>query len=199
MKDWNGTNQSVFKQLGASAHSHTEREENDYYATDPSAIDDLLEHEDFNDWIWECACGEGHLAKRLKDFGYKVIASDLIDHGYPDTKVLDFLKFDMKNQIAKIDIITNPPYKYSVEFIKKALSVIQDGCKVAMFLKITSLEGEKRYNQLYKDNPPVRIHVYVKRKACAKNGDFFGQSAVCYAWFVWEKGFKGKPILDWIY
>lgn len=22
--------------------------------------------------------------------------------------------------------------------------------------------------------------------------------AVCYAWFVWEKGFKGKPQLEWI-
>ena len=23
-------------------------------------------------------------------------------------------------------------------------------------------------------------------------------SAVCYCWFVWEKGYKGKPTVDWI-
>lgn len=23
-------------------------------------------------------------------------------------------------------------------------------------------------------------------------------SAKCYAWFVWEKGFKGDPVIKWI-
>ena len=31
------------------------------------------------------------------------------------------------------------------------------------------------------------------------NGEFdLGSSAVCYAWFVWEKGFKGETIIRWI-
>ena len=25
-----------------------------------------------------------------------------------------------------------------------------------------------------------------------------GGSAVAYAWFVWEKGYQGKPVIDWI-
>ena len=34
----------------------------------------------------------------------------------------------------------------------------------------------------------------------AYDGNFegMGSSAVAYAWFVWEKGFNGKPIIDWI-
>lgn len=34
----------------------------------------------------------------------------------------------------------------------------------------------------------------------AINGDFenINSSAVCYAWFVWEKGYKGQTIIDWI-
>ena len=33
--DWIGNNKSTFSTLGASSHSNTERESNDYYATDP--------------------------------------------------------------------------------------------------------------------------------------------------------------------
>lgn len=59
MKDWNGNGNSIYKTLGASNHTEKEREENDYYATDPIAIDKLLEVETPNKFIWECACGGG--------------------------------------------------------------------------------------------------------------------------------------------
>ena len=44
---------------------------------------------------------------------------------------------------------------------------------------------------------------YYKRVACAKNGDFSrvkesGGSVTAYAWFVWEKGYKGTTTVDWI-
>ena len=40
---------------GASNHSSYEREEYDYYATEPYAAQLLMEVETFGD-IWECAC-----------------------------------------------------------------------------------------------------------------------------------------------
>ena len=58
-KDWIGTSNSIFKQIGASNHCEDEREKNDYYATNPKAIDDLLEVETFDKNIWECANGGG--------------------------------------------------------------------------------------------------------------------------------------------
>ena len=58
-KDWVGTRDSIFKQLGASNHTEDEREKNDYYATDPRSIDDLLARETFSDDIWEPASGGG--------------------------------------------------------------------------------------------------------------------------------------------
>ena len=195
-KDWTGSKVSAFKMLGASNHTKEEREENDFYATDPKAIDELLKRETFNKNIWECAVGQGHLAERLKEYGYIVKCSDIVDRGYQNTELLDFLfEFDEFNG----DIITNPPYKLCSEFILKALDLIPTGNKVAMFLKLQTLEGGARYEQIYKYNPPKTIYVFVKRIQCAKNGTFTGQSAVCYAWFVWEKGFKGDPIIKWIY
>lgn len=41
-KDWTGNGKSTFITLGASNHTNKEREINDYYATDPIAIDALL-------------------------------------------------------------------------------------------------------------------------------------------------------------
>ncbi len=41
MKDWSGNTNSVFKIISASNHTEEEREENDYYATSPIAIDKL--------------------------------------------------------------------------------------------------------------------------------------------------------------
>jgi hypothetical protein len=42
-KDWNGNTKSIYVTLGASNHVEEEREENDYYATHPKAIEMLLE------------------------------------------------------------------------------------------------------------------------------------------------------------
>ena len=81
-KDWTGNKASVYKTLAASNHSNSEREKNDFYATDPKAIDLLLEKEKFSDLIWEPACGQGHLSKRLEQNGYEVLSTDLIDRGF---------------------------------------------------------------------------------------------------------------------
>jgi hypothetical protein len=188
----NGT--FVFTMIGASNHSEAEREPNDYYATDPIAVEMLLGRETFAHDIWEPACGEGHISRTLSAHGYSVKCNDLIKR-IPEVTALDFLKTDTP---FDGDIITNPPYKLCSEFIVKALSLIPTGHKVAMLLKLVTLEGQKRYNEIYRDNPPKKVLIFVKRIECAKSGKFTGRSAICYAWFIWEKGFKGKPIIDWL-
>ena len=73
---------AVFVTMGASNHSKTDREVNDYYATDPKAMEMLLDLEDFSNDIWECACGAGHLSKVLEQHGYNVTSTDLVYRGY---------------------------------------------------------------------------------------------------------------------
>lgn len=43
-KDWSGNGKSTFITIGASNHTDKEREEHDFYATSPEAIDKLLKH-----------------------------------------------------------------------------------------------------------------------------------------------------------
>ena len=52
-----GNTKSVYSIMGASSHSKHNRQEHDYYATDPRAIDALLEKETFSKKIWEPSCG----------------------------------------------------------------------------------------------------------------------------------------------
>ena len=196
-KDWIGNSKSVYITLGASNHSEYEREEHDYYATDPKAMELLLEQEMFDKNIWEVACGGGHLAKVLEAHGYNVLSTDLYYRGYGNKEPLDFLK-DSPDRYDG-DIITNPPYAYALPFIERALEIIQPGHKVAMFLKLQFLEGKGR-KKFFLENPPKTVYVSSSRLNCAMNGNFDKQSssAVAYAWFVWEKGFKDNPIIKWI-
>ena len=90
-KDWCGNKRSTWATLGASNHTERARAEHDYYATDPTAVEKLLSVETPSKQIWECAVGEGHLADALKARGYVVYASDVVDRGYPSTRVADFL------------------------------------------------------------------------------------------------------------
>lgn len=200
MKDWNGNANSIYKTLGASNHTEDEREENDYYATDPIAIDKLLTIEKPNHIILECACGEGHLAKILHQKGFEVYASDIINRGYGFIEDFLSVKKPFTSWLNKCDILTNPPYKYAKEFVLKALELLDEGNKAYMFLKLTFLEGKARHQELFSKYPPKVVYVFSERIKCAKNGKFdeISSSAVAYAWFVWEKGWQGKTTIEWI-
>lgn len=168
-------------------------EENDYYATEPKAIELLLKEETFSKNIWEPACGEGHISKVLEAKGHNVYSTDLVDRGY-GVGGKDFLN---TNGVFDGDIITNPPYKYAKEFVEKALDSVPPGNKVAMFLKLTFLEGQGR-RDLFREKPLQVVYVSSARLQCGKNGNFTGQSSsVAYAWFVWRRGYPGPTQLKW--
>lgn len=188
---------SVFVTLGASNHSASTRETFDYYATDPRALELLLETEQFSHKIWECACGAGHLSGVLEQHGYDVISTDLIDRGFGQGGV-DFLTY---NEAFDGDIITNPPYKYAKEFVEHAIDIVTDNHKVAMLLRLNFLEGKAR-RKLFEKYPPILIYVASGRINCCKNGNFSKEqrsdnSAQAYAWFIWQKGFSGEPTVRW--
>jgi len=200
-KDWTGNKTTTYAQLGASNHSDSERAENDYYATDPESLKIFLSALDrdgikLNNLIWECACGQGHLSKVLEAEGYKVLSTDLVDRGFGKGGV-DFL--NITTSLWSGDILTNPPYKYAKEFVEKALDIAKPGTHIIMFLKIQFLEGKER-RLLFDRFPPQYVYVNSTRQLCYLNGDMSNKmsSATCYCWFIWQKEFKGEPIIRWI-
>lgn len=195
-----GNKHSTYVTLGASNHSNTEREENDFYATEPKATELLCEVEKFNLTVLEPCCGRGDISKVLETKGYNVESYDLIYRGYGHKNSFDFLKDNcfIYNTID-FDIVTNPPYSIAESFVRRSLEVVNDGCKVAMFLKLQFLESKSR-RKLFDEANPYRVYVSSSRLQCAKNGEFekYGNNAQAYAWFVWIKGYKGDTVIKWI-
>ena len=201
-KDWTGNKKSTYAQLGASNHVDHDRAEHDFYSTDPKALEIFLnaikddKRFKLDNNIWECACGDGALSKVLEERGFNVRSTDLIDRDYGQGG------FDFLTSMQKFDgdILTNPPYKYALEFVKKGLSLVPKKKHVVMFLKIQFLEGLERY-EFFKKNPPKYVYVHSSRVNCYLNGiipEKPSTSASCYCWYVWEKGYKGEPRVRWI-
>jgi hypothetical protein len=177
--------------VGAS-RKNGEREVDDFYPTPAYVVEALLQREKFEGNIWECACGEGDMSKVFINHGYDVISTDLIDRGYGEQ--LDFFKSD----IIVDNIITNPPYKYALEFVLKAKK--QSRNKIAMFLKTVWLESESRYKMFQDIEYPLRtVYQFSKRVSLYNNGVKLKNSGmIAYAWYVWDKNYVGKPTIEWI-
>lgn len=182
----------VFTTNGCTNHSLGERQPHDFYATDPQGAYDILELKPAIHNIWEPCCGAGHLAKVFAEKDVLGKATDLNNYGY-GTSGVDFLK---ETQQWDGWIVTNPPYKYAMEFVQHSLKIAKEG--TAMLLKLTFLESIKRYN-LFTTTPPNKLYIYSKRLNCAKNGDFeeYYNGAIAYAWYVWDNS-NTPPTLHWI-
>lgn len=143
--------------------------------------------------------GGGDLAKVFIDKGYNVKCSDIVNRGFDNTEVIDFLEY---NQKVDYDIITNPPYSKALEFVEHGLELLKPNHKMAMFLKVQFLEGKKR-RLLFDKHPPTIIYISSSRILCAKNGDFEGMrkgggSAVAYAWYIWTYKKPEQTVVKWI-
>lgn len=174
------------------------RQSNNFYATHPSVTQDILREESFNRCILEPFCGSGTMAKVIEENGYEVKAYDIIDRGYGE--IADFFNTDFPK--GEFDIISNPPYDDKLcEVVARCLSICKD--KVALLFPLRYLSGKARYDGIFKKYPPKYVYAYSDRIGIAKNADFeryssSGSNPEIYAWYIWEKGFKGETVLRWI-
>lgn len=157
----------------------------DYYITPDIATIELLKREKFDGAGWEPACGNGAISK----FFPEIASSDIRFDNIAGEPGIDFLT---TNKMVDF-IVTNPPFKLILPFIQHSLECAN---KVAIFARIQLLEGKERYN-FFKQNPPIRIYVFSNRVNCS-TGNITGTGIMCFCWFIWEKGFTGQPVLDWI-
>lgn len=207
----------TFTVNGLRGHALEAREENDFYATSPLALRCLLKYFQEKNFqlsknCLEPACGMGHLSKMLKQHYQNVVSTDLIDRGYGvgGVNFLQSTSFQENGIVLNagddFDIISNPPFKISTDFINHALDILAPGKVCAMFMKLAFLEGINRYRDLFKDRPPNLFLVLPSRIGCCKSGQFkdvdkYGDpiagSAIAFAWYIWIKGISSQTIVDW--
>jgi hypothetical protein len=186
------------------------RVENDFYATNPETVKkfllalekDTLITEIFNGAaVWECACGNGNIIETLKrclnskNVSADYLASDLVNRGCGI--VLDFLHTYRKADV----IITNPPFSLMNEFIKHGLE--QTNRFLIFFAKIQLLETKARA-ELLKNSPLRYVYIHSERQETWRDGKPLDENGkkwsttLCMAWFIWDKEYKGEPVVRFI-
>ena len=184
--------------------NHKEREALDYYSTPIEEVKNILNTMNLNldsTTILEPCCGGGHMVQGIINYCcskydsklWKLLATDiknrksiLREDSYKAGADYDFLSDDYP-YCDDIDyIIMNPPYTVIEPFVMKSLGIAEKG--VLMLGRLQFLEGQNRYENIFKNFPPTDVYVYVDRICCYKNGDttIKQSSAQAYAWFYWD-------------
>jgi hypothetical protein len=165
------------------------------YVTPANCTEALLGVESFQGRVWEPACGDGAIARVLTAAGLTTSATDLHDWGY-GALLQDFLAAP---SLLAPNIVTNPPFSLAEDFVRHAMDL--GARKVCMFLRLAFLEGEARRQGLFAEHPPSRVWVMSRRRTLWRADDPNKRETggtTAYAWFVWERGHKGAPVVGWL-
>jgi hypothetical protein len=165
----------------------------DFFPTPAWATDALIENEMFEGDIWECACGDGSMAERLKRTGNPIISSDFYDRGFGEIGH-DFLTSDRTCD----NIVTNAPYNSAEGFVARGLRNSRK--KLALLLRLAFLEGVNRFHTIFQHTPPSRVLMFSERVTFYTSGvDQKGSGTTAYVWLVWDKAAApGAPQIKWL-
>jgi len=168
------------------------RKKSDFYETPYTLTRKFLEVEEFNKKLSVCepACGEGAIVKVLKEYWDE---SSITAYDRETNFLWEMGEYDY--------VLTNPPFSIAFEFIQKAKVVATN--KFALLLPLSYLHGKKRYDEIYSDKTYGLKKVYVFTRypmlgESLRDDGKYNTGMMVYAWFVWENGYSGQPIVDWI-
>lgn len=91
-------------------------------------------------------------------------------------------------------VIGNPPYNIAEDFVIYSMeNVLGDTGYICMLLQATFLWGERRLKRVHTKYPPKDV-IIRKRVSFTEDGK---TNADDYAYYIWEKGYTGKPQISW--
>ena len=208
----------VFKLMGS--HSATERAKDDFYQSSTEIANALFEcvkkgikgNKVYaagleNTVVIDSSAGTGTLLEPLYKSCWFQIGYDIADRGYERVIIRDW--FNVNTDMWKKEIwfgrhpkiiVQNPPFKLALEFVQHGLELLDKGELLFSLHRLLFLEGGERFGKLYGNKQkPKYVFVFAKRVSCiAPDVPGKGQGAMCYAWFMWQKGFRGNTQIKWI-
>lgn len=178
----------------SSTNRNAERQSNDYYITPICEIKKFWEEfkkrnniEHIINVLDPSAGGDSQhpmsYPEVFKEYDFNLVTLDLRNDSLATIKG-DYLTTELNQSFDMI--ITNPPFSYGIDFIKKALDDVADGGYVIMLLRLNFL-GSKIRNEWLKENMPYEIYVHSKRMSFIDNGK---TDSIEYAHFVWKKNYN---------
>lgn len=189
---------------GSSITGRKENIDYDFYETPKwateKAVKEMLKDGILNkkEFVYEPCVGAGAITDVLEMYGFENIEAS-------DIQTADCIKgvkgvdvYEVEDNACDV-VITNPPYKLMTKenMLAEFLRIAEK--KVILLLNIFYLSSKERKQML--ENSHLR-HIYIHSDRVTmfpygqekpKNG-----STKMYAWYVWDKGYTGKPTLSWI-
>lgn len=162
----------------------------DFYASPYACLPPLLAQEGrkLPRHLWEPACGNGALVVPLRNRGFSVYASDIVDRGCPDASVSDFFQFGLPCSFG--GIITNPPFDGSSggieDFTEHAVKLVP---YVAIFARLAWFEGQGRHDWWSHVGLSRIIKIADRLPMMHRegyDGPKLSASGQCFGWFIFE-------------
>jgi hypothetical protein len=166
----------------SGAHSYAVRNL-DFYPTPREAVTALLTVEKLPYNLWDVAAGNGGIVRPLRESGYQVIASDIVERDFKLNFTSDFLT-TTEAPAGVETIVCNPPYRLAQQFVTHALELVP---RVIMLLRLAFLESERRA-PILDGGQLARVHIFRNRLPMMHRDGWTGpraSSAIAFAWYVW--------------
>lgn len=166
----------------------------DYYPTPEWATKAILYYEHIQGVVIEPCAGEHDMVKVLQQHGIIPYCYDAVDYGMGDM-ICDFRQITRPCDV----VITNPPFKYAEEMVGHFLKIARD--RIILLLRLSFLEGEKRYRNFTAAGYLRRVYVFTERLSMypkvytgEKNG-----GTTAYGWFVFDNNpNRHDPVIKFI-
>lgn len=168
----------------------------DLNETPVKAVHALLKVERLPNFIWEPCCGPGAMVKVLREAGHRVLATDLVDYGCPDSESrIDFL-MEWRAPDGVEAIVSNFPYKLANQFVPHALKLVP---LVISLHRLAFLECKRR-SAILDGGQLARVHVFIERLPMMHRkgwtGNRIDKGSMAFAWFVWDRNHIGPATID---
>jgi hypothetical protein len=148
--------------------------------------------------VCEPFAGQGNLVQEMRARGITVHASDIVDRGCPDCRMLDFFKMAERPEGCSV-LLSNPPYAAAMESIEHALAIEFD--VIILLLKVGFLCTADRLDRLHRPGHLRRVHVLAERLVMhdtahlAAGGKKAAPSQV-HMWAVFDRHYCGPATIN---
>lgn len=174
------------------------RDPDDWYIEPRWCGDALFAAVKFNDLIVDPCCGLGRILDAAKDAGYGTFGMDIRDRGAGDRHPFEQRDFFTIEDCVP-NIVCNPPYKYAERFVAHCIAHVER--KTAVLLRAQWANGGLRSRWL--ETLPLRHVLMLSPRpsmppgAVVVAGERIGGGRDDYGWFVFERGYTGRPEFGW--
>lgn len=177
------------------------RDPDDWYVEPEWCSAALFAREVFEGTIVDPFCGMGRILDAAAAAGHPRLGLDIRDRGAADRHSFvqaDF--FALRPTISFANIVTNPPYTRALEIVPRLVAMAE--CQAAILLPTRWANGAKA-SAVLERLPLARVLALSPRPSMPPGrvimaGVKPGGGTVDFSWFVFWRGYRGKPEFGWV-